>query len=195
MTLGRVLAVSILTSAATSVATFLALRALTGPAREVQVPSVGGLRLDDARALLESRSLLLVISDTAPDPKLEPGRVVRQSPPAGSGARAGAEVRVVLSAGQVVASSPPPGQRVARDGAVAPVLSVAAPSAVKVPSLLGRTRAQATKLLEAAGLRLGRVSFGYDADRRAGVVIRQAPAAEAPAARGRAVNLVINEGD
>ena len=239
MSLGKVLAVTILTAAATTVATFFALRALTGPglSREVQVPEVGGLRLDEARSALASRGLLLVISDTTPDAKLEAGRVVRQSPQRGSSQRTGAEVRVVLSAGQpevvvpsllhlplatasellrgaglttgeitrreddreaagqVIASSPAPGQRAARGSAVGLVLSRGAPSAVKVPSLLGRSRAQATQLLEAAGLKLGRVTFGYDADRRAGVVIKQAPGAEAPASRGSVVNLVLNEGD
>lgn len=238
MSMGKVMAVSVVTAAVTSAATFFALRALTGGASSagVLVPDVSGVRLEEARVLLESRNLLLAISDTVEDPRVEAGRVVRQSPQPGSSLRSGSEVRVVVSAGQaqvevpsllhlplataqellggaglktgevtrrederepagqVLASRPPPGQRVARGSTVDLIVSTGA-TLVKVPSLLGRSRAQAAELLTAAGLTLGKVGMGYDEDRRGGVVIRQSPAADTEVPRGSAVNLVINESD
>ncbi len=108
-------------------------------------------------------------------------------------------------ADQVLASSPPAGEKVARGSAVdltvagTPGAGGAGTSAsgdqVKVPSLTGKTPAQATAILGAAGLKLGKTSFGADEDRRGGVILRQTPAAEASAPRGSAVNVVVNESE
>ena len=229
--------VAVLTAAATSAATFFALRSLTGDGvREVQVPEVGGLRLDEARSLLQGRKLALAISDTRESARVEAGKIMRQTPPAGSLVRPSSEVRVVVSAGeplvavpsvlrlslstatellagaglrpgkvdrredatlpadQVLASQPAPGQRLPRGGAVD--LSVSAgPAPAAVPSVLGRTQAQAAAILDAAGFKVGRVTFGYDEDRRGGVVIKQTPAAQAEVPPGSAVNLVLNESE
>jgi eukaryotic-like serine/threonine-protein kinase len=238
MSMGKVLVVTVITSAATSAATFFALRSLSGPggSREALVPDVSGLRLEQARAMLDGRSLLLAISDTVEDAKVEAGRIVRQTPQAGSTLRTGSEVRVVVSAGQppvevpsllhlplqtatelltgaglkvgtvtrredekeaagqVLESRPASGQKLPRGSAVELILSSGA-AAIKVPSVLGRTQAQAAQTLIQAGFKAGRVSFGYDEDRRAGVVIKQTPAGDTMAPRGSAVNLVLNEND
>jgi len=236
--MGKVLVVTVITSAATSAATFFSLRALTGSgaSRETLVPDVGGLRLEQARALLDGRNLLLAISDTVEDARVEAGRIVRQTPQAGSTLRSGSDVRVVVSAGQppvevpsllhlplqtatellagaglhvgevtrredekeaasqVLSSRPSAGQKLPRGSAVDLTLSTGA-AAVKVPSVLGRSQAQAAQVLVAAGFKVGRVTFGYDEDRRAGVVIKQTPAGDAQAPRGSAVNLILNEND
>lgn len=101
---------------------------------------------------------------------------------------------------QVIASSPAAGEKVARGSAVDLTVAGAGSASasasgdeVKVPSLIGKAPAQAATILGAAGLKLGKTTYGADEDRRSGVIIRQTPAPDARAARGSAVNIVVNE--
>lgn len=141
----------------------------TGQAR-VEVPSLGRMPLSGAMQILSSAGLRV-------------GEVKRQTSEA--------------PADQVLASSPAAGEKVARGSAVD--LTVAAAAAggaeAKVPSVIGKSVAQATSILTGAGFKLGKVSYDSDEDRRAGVVLRQTPAAEANAPRGSAVTLVVNESE
>ena len=95
---------------------------------------------------------------------------------------------------QVLSSIPASGERVARDTAVALVVA-ATPDDIKVPNVVGKMLKQATAELQQAGLKPGKVTYGFDEDRRGGVVIRQSPAADTRAAKDTAVNLVVNESD
>jgi len=246
MQTGRVILTSALTAVLVSAGTFFALRTLSGaksPESDLtEVPPLSGLRSDQARTLLDPRGLSLVVSEGRPDPKLEAGLIVQQSPLEGSRVKRGSEVRAVLSTGlakvevptlqrmalsgamqvltsaglrvgevkrqagagpadQVLASSPAAGEKVARGSAVdltvVGAAGAAAPSGdeVKVPSVIGKTTAQATSFVSAAGLKRGKTSFGSDEDRRGGVILRQTPAPDANAPRGSAVNVIVNESE
>jgi serine/threonine-protein kinase len=90
----------------------------------VEVPTVIGTTLDEARGLLEAGDLALgnvrrAYHDTAPD-----GQVIRQSAPAGSEIPLGSTVNVVVSKGH---------------------------APVDVPSVVGMPADKATKVLEGAG--------------------------------------------
>jgi eukaryotic-like serine/threonine-protein kinase len=105
-----------------------------------------------------------------------------------------------VAADQVISSSPAAGERVPLGAAVALTVAGAAAAVatgeeVKVPALIGKHVKQATAELVAAGLKPGKVTYGFDEDRRGGVVIKQSPAPEAKAPKGTAVNLVVNESD
>jgi serine/threonine-protein kinase len=143
----------------------------TGQAR-VEVPAIVRMPLSGAMQVLSSAGLRV-------------GEVKRQPD-----AQAPAD--------QVIASSPAAGEKVARGSAVDLVVAGAGAASasgdeVKVPSLIGKTPAQAGTILGAAGLKLGKTTYGADEDRRGGVIIRQTPAPDASAARGSAVNIVVNE--
>jgi eukaryotic-like serine/threonine-protein kinase len=121
----------------------------------------------------------------------------------GAGLKLGLVTRAAASGvppDQVISSSPAAGERVPRDSAVAltvagPAAAVAVGDEVKVPSVIGKMVKQGTAEIVAAGLKLGKVTYGFDEDRRGGVIIKQTPAPESKAAKGSAVNLVVNESD
>jgi beta-lactam-binding protein with PASTA domain len=60
---------------------------------------------------------------------------------------------------------------------------------------MGKGHKRAVSLIEEAGLKVGRVRYDYDEDRRGGVIIGQNPRAEAMVAPGESVDLVVNETD
>jgi serine/threonine-protein kinase len=116
---------------------------------------------------------------------------------AGAGLRVGAIARERAAGAppdQVISSRPAAGVRVARGSAVDLTVAASAEEQ-KVPSLLGKTPAQASAILERSGLKLGKQTYGSDEDRRGGVIIRQTPVADTSAPRGSAVNVVVNESD
>ncbi len=66
---------------------------------------------------------------------------------------------------------------------------------VKVPNLVYRTLERARKLLHAAKLKIGSITYYADEDHRDGIVLRQSPPAGTPLPRDRAVDLVVNATD
>ena len=116
---------------------------------------------------------------------------------AGAGLKLGAVTRqpsAELPPDQVISSVPASGERVARDTAVALVVAATLDD-IKVPNVVGKMLKQATAELQQAGLKPGKVTYGFDEDRRGGVVIKQSPAADTRAPKDTAVNLVVNESD
>lgn len=93
---------------------------------------------------------------------------------------------------QVISSAPAAGQRVEQGTAVSLVVSAGA-EGVQVPKLIYRGLGFARKTLEEAGLKVGRVTYVSDEDRREGVILRQTPEAGSTAPKGTAVDLVINQ--
>ncbi len=64
-----------------------------------------------------------------------------------------------------------------------------------VPRVVGWRLGAAKKVVLRAGFIIGKITHVSDEDRRSGIVLRQNPAAKARAAKGSAVNLVVNETD
>jgi len=98
--------------------------------REVQVPSVVGMRTGDAQAALAGRRLGVQIADRVYSDQ-PPDRVVRQSPPPGTNVKVWQRVHVVLSLG---------------------------PRKVPIPALVGKSLRAARIELLRAGLQVGEVS-------------------------------------
>jgi eukaryotic-like serine/threonine-protein kinase len=67
-------------------------------------------------------------------------------------------------------------------------------SGVTVPDVTGKTEAEATQALEAAGLSVGQVEEASDPDAELGTVVRQDPAAGDDADEGAAVGLTLSSG-
>jgi serine/threonine-protein kinase len=180
---GRVLFVSLLTSALVSAATVVGLlrygqpllSALpvlpaAAPAADVaveqpaEVPELQGLRLDAAGELLLGRGLRPIVQERRPDPKVAEGIIVAQQPLSGSRLPPDSPVRVVVSEG---------------------------PSGVPVPELVGRSEAEARGALEALGLSVGEVK--PDPGGTPGEVMSTEPQAGVRLEPDTAVNLVVGE--
>jgi serine/threonine-protein kinase len=147
--------------AGTSVQAFVS----SGPGA-VAIPPVGGMRPDDAVALLRARSLL-------------------------AGARR-EEPSDTVAAGVVIASDPPAGKAVGPETAIVLVVSTG-PAPKPVPRVIGLRMSRAKKLLEEAGFKVGTTKYGSSDDFDDEVVIRQDPADKTAAVLGTPVNLTIND--
>lgn len=91
----------------------------------VTVPNLRELTLDDAEEVVDDADLLLEVSDSLPNPRVDAGRILTQSPLPGQEAMPGIAVHVIVSSG---------------------------PERHPVPPVAGLARAQAEQLLRATGL-------------------------------------------
>jgi hypothetical protein len=134
--------------------------------REVAVPSVAGLTVNDARTTLADSGLNLRVEEgMRVDPKVPAGQVLAQEPQAGIRTRRERSVRVWVSAG---------------------------PRASVVPALVGESERTAQMRLEQGGLQLVAASEVRSADYASGVVVAQTPP---PKTSGAEVALLINRGE
>lgn len=95
-------------------------------------------------------------------------------------------------AGTVIATEPPVGTPIGARGNVALTIS-AGPGDKPLPKVTGLRLRAARALIEQQGFKVGKIRYGDDGDRAGGVVLEQRPPAATPAARGTAVDLVVNE--
>jgi eukaryotic-like serine/threonine-protein kinase len=94
--------------------------------------------------------------------------------------------------GTVIWQDPPPGTVLQPNSVVQLVLS-AGPALVAVPDVIGLQVPQASKILTAAGVRVGAVDSTSAGDER-GVILATRPAAGVGRPRGAAVALVVSRG-
>jgi serine/threonine-protein kinase len=135
-------------------------------AREVSVPTLIGQPLSSASVAVSEVGLSLKVDQARrSDPKVGPGRIAQQDPPAQAVARRGRTVRVWLSTGG---------------------------AATAVPSVIGETEQGASLQLQQAGLTLEGVSEVRSNDLAADVVVAQDPPA---GTRADAVSLLVNRSD
>ena len=135
---GGVVLISVLISLVVSVLVVIGmdrwgLQALAGDEgpTTVQVPALLGMRPPAADELLEGRGLRLVVRDEEPSTEHEAGDIAEQEPLAGSRVDRGTEVVVVVSSG-------------------APLIDI--------PQVVGLDVEAARRMMEQAGLTVGRVS-------------------------------------
>lgn len=160
--------VAFFTSAATSVGTlYIAERLdLFEPADESAiVPNLEGLPQSDAVSNLNNAGLVLMIGGREPSPTASEGTVLRQSIPAG--------------------------QKVSKGQAVSITVAKAMP---KVPSLLGKTLAQATASLLEAGYRPEQGEAVHHDTIPEGQVVSQTPEAGAALQEQSPVQLQVSKG-
>lgn len=74
--------------------------------REVTVPDLAGLPVDEARAVLNRSELYLETAGERYDERFEKGRIRSQDPPAGSTLKKSRKVRVVVSLGRLEVAIP-----------------------------------------------------------------------------------------
>ncbi|HEX8905681.1 MAG TPA: PASTA domain-containing protein, partial [Longimicrobiaceae bacterium] len=145
---------------------------------QVTVPDLTGMSLTMARIRLVTGNLIPGGVDSTAAPGARPGRIVAQDPAPGTVVRPGTRVRMTIAN---------------RGGVQQPVTppSPPRPELVAVPSLAGRTVADARETLDGARLQLGGVDSASAPSAAVGTVVRQRPAAGDSVQPGTPVVIVI----
>jgi eukaryotic-like serine/threonine-protein kinase len=138
----------------------------TGPAPGVTVPSVIGLRFDEAERKLAESGLRAALGETQPSLTAPRRYVVAQTPPAGTAVGEKVVVTLDVSAGQVRA---------------------------KVPTVVGLSRDDAITSLRGANLDIGQV-VERPAPEARGTVLSSTPEAGQQVPQGTPVELVVSAG-
>ena len=134
------------------------------PAGSVQIPSVVGMQLEQAREVLKARNLLISIKEERSEPGRTPGSVLAQAPLAGSDVQAGTTVDLVTA--RTVAS-------------------------LVVPPVVGQKVEDAIVLLASQGLKLGPQKPGPAGTVAAGLVAGSDPAPGSSVSPGSTVSLLV----
>lgn len=132
----------------------------------ITVPTLTGIRPDDAAEQLRGRHLAL-------GPRRE-------------------EASASIAAGLVIGTEPVAGKAASPDTSVALIVSNG-PPAQPVPKVVGFRLSKAKKTIEASGFKVGSTTYGSSDNEDEGVVLKQEPSQNTPATPGSAVNLVVNE--
>ena len=131
---------------------------------DIAVPDVKGKTLVEAEATLKDNNLDFTLKEEF-DAKVPTGTVIKQSPGAGSHVKAGRKIQLTVSKG-------------AEPGVV--------------PDLKGKNLAEATEMLHAAKLAVGKVTVQYKEGAAQGAVLSQDIEAGKKVAAGTKVDLVVN---
>jgi len=138
----------------------------TGPAPSAVVPSVVGLRFEEAERKLGEAGLTAALGETVPSLTAPRQYVLAQTPAAGTSVGPEVVVTLDVSAGQLRAA---------------------------VPVVVGLSRENATAALRAANLELGQVVERPGSEAR-GTVVSSQPAAGQQVPQGTPVELVVSAG-
>jgi serine/threonine-protein kinase len=128
------------------------------------VPNLEGVRIDQARVLLQARGLVLSVSEPGGDPVFSAGAIVGQSPLPGSEVPPGSVVRISLGR---------------------------PPSTVLLPALVGLKPEDAERELVARGLKPGAIKTEPSETMAPGLVVETEPAAGSAVAAGATVALIV----
>ena len=166
-----VLLVCVVTSMVSSAAAFLLLWSLnihvTPTEKAIVVPTLAGIELSQARQALTRVGLKLKVEQKVQHAKIPAGNIVNQIPAAGSPARPGMAVRVVVSTGK---------------------------RTLKMPTLAGLPVTTALQVVASTGLKPGEVSRKHSDTVDKDVVISSLPGEGETVAEGGQVNLVVSLG-
>jgi serine/threonine-protein kinase len=165
--LGTVVVVALLSALVVSMGVHLAFRELLPPKAPdaVDVPSLMGADVSQARGLLEPKGLLLTL-DADREDAAAVGTIVAQSPLAGSRALRGAPIHATVSRGQ---------------------------TKVRVPDVAGQTAELATRALTEAKL-VAAIEQEQSANIPAGTALGTTPAAGTEVVRGADITLRVSSG-
>ena len=138
----------------------------TGPAPEVVVPAVVGLRFEEAERKLAESGLRAELGETRPSLTAPRQYVLAQTPAAGTSVGAAVTITLDVSAGQVRA---------------------------RVPSVVGMSREDAITALRGANLEVGQVVERPGPEAR-GTVLSSQPEAGQQVPQGTSVEIVVSTG-
>lgn len=142
---------------------------ISGGEETVSVPSVRGRTLRDATFLLERTGLRLGEVVHEPSEEYPANTIIDQGYAPGAKARKDARVDVTVSLGPVALSIP-------------------------VPDLIGKPLSEAKKIIEAAGIAVGNITFIPSSDLLPNTIIEQFPHAGELVEAKQAIDLVVVQG-
>jgi len=131
----------------------------------VKAPALAGLTLADAKTRIEAAKLVVGKLAEEASAEVKAGAVISQSPAEGGEIKVGTPIDLVVSKGAGM---------------------------VAVPGVVGRSLTKAKDELQKAGFTVGNVRSRSDEDHTDGMILEQSPAPNQPAAKGAAVDLVVN---
>lgn len=135
--------------------------------KDVEVPNIIGMTLDDAKSKLEDIELVLVDAGTEKSDKPE-GTIIKIDPKEGSTVKAKSKVRVIVSSGQ---------------------------SKVKMPDLREEDTETANKILQSLNLKIDSTTEEYSDDIPKGQIISQNPAKNTEIDTNTKISVVISKGE
>ncbi len=134
-------------------------------AKEIAVPSIVGMKQEDAKKSVEEKKLKFVaIKEKSDRPE---GTVLKTNPPAGTKVKINSDVRVSVSGGK---------------------------EKLGVPNLIGVDIGSAKDIISSSGLTLGTVSSRFSDNVAKDCVISQDPEADSSAGTDTKINLVVSKG-
>ncbi|MDR1247294.1 MAG: Stk1 family PASTA domain-containing Ser/Thr kinase [Clostridiales Family XIII bacterium] len=177
----RVLAVLLALVCAIPVSMFIysGMQQLKAPS-ELELPSVLGMTEDDAKELLESMKLELIVADSAYSSEYAEGLISSQERPEGSIVKEGFKLRVNLSRGEAPDTDSPPTMSAQEEE-------------ITVPNVSGISLSDAIYILESYGYGQGDVSR-ENSTLPVDYVVRQSPDARTEGTPGMKINLVLSDG-
>lgn len=135
--------------------------------RQVTVPEVAGMTLEEAGERLAGMDLILAVAAEKYNDRLEAGRVLAQEPPAGAGIKKYRKVKVIASLG---------------------------PKLFTIPDLGGQLLRSALIRLEAEGLRPGRVVHAHTRAADTERIVSQDPPPQGESLGHGGVSLLVSKG-
>jgi serine/threonine-protein kinase len=135
-------------------------------ARQVDVPDVVGMTLEEAQTAIEDAKLKVGRVDRETSDEIPEGEVIDQAPVAETTVDAGSKVNLTVSSG---------------------------PEAIAVPDVVGMTEEEAVATIQDAGLDV-QINRGPSDEFEEGIVASQDPAAGAEAGEGDTVVILVSEG-
>ena len=164
---GRILKVALCVLVVAAAVTALCLSAnVPLPVGKQEVPSVVGVKMEEAAARLDAAHLVMEVSNSRFDETVAPGIVLEQLPVSGSTVRTGDTVKVTVSAG---------------------------PEMARLPDLSGMQLEEAQAALEQMGLKVASVSRVADSDMARNCVVQQKPVKGTILRNGDGVELTISD--
>ena len=134
----------------------------------VAVPDLVGKSEAEAKVLLDAEGLVLAV-ETTPNPSVEAGKIVSQTPMGATTAQKGSTVTVYISTGPE-------------------------DSTIQVPDLVGKDETTAKSMLTTAGLNWGTITEEHNDSVAAGLVLAQSVAPETEVKTGTSVDFVVSLG-
>jgi len=140
---------------------------VVGGGNKIAIPSLAGMTQAQATKVLSNLGLKADISDVVFSEDVPIDKVILSRPAGGGKVSVNGTVHLQISKG---------------------------PDRIVVPALAGLTVDSATALLEAAGLKVGRISKGFSATREMDLIVSSSPSFKSQARKGSTVDLVISQG-
>ncbi|WP_263376292.1 PASTA domain-containing protein [Granulicella aggregans] len=133
--------------------------------REVEVPSVAGLTVDEARSLAEGLGLNMDLESQF--------------------------YSTTIPSGHILSQSPTPGTKVRRDWVLRVAESIG-PQKVSIPNVVGQTEREATVTIRRLALDLGTIAY-VPSPGPPGIVVSQSPTPDAAGVDGPRISLLVSE--